>query len=161
MQRDPPGHDAIARPRPFGRRTGPAVAGNVTFGMISSTHCWSCAGSGVIVWRMNYSTPASDPRLERGDDLVGRPEQVDRLEVVLAALGAHHLEERAVLLLAGLRRVVRQHEVQEVLVGDDALAGSRPCSRKYAWSSAQSRAISVRRAGGPRDPAIGPQGRAP
>ena len=41
------------------RRTGPAVAGNVTFGMISSTHCRSWAGSGVIVWSTKYSTPAS------------------------------------------------------------------------------------------------------
>ena len=41
------------------RRTGPAVAGNVTWGMISSTHARSCAGSGVMVWRTKYSTPAS------------------------------------------------------------------------------------------------------
>ena len=48
-----PGHDTVAATATFqfGRRTGPAVAGNVTFGMISSTHCWSwpdpgssCAG---------------------------------------------------------------------------------------------------------------------
>src|SRR5215204_3740784 len=40
-----------------------------------------------------------DPGLKRGDDLVGRAEQVDRLEVVRSALAAHDLEERAVLLL--------------------------------------------------------------
>ena len=38
---------------------GPAVAGNVTLGMTWSTHSWSCAGSGVIVCRKKYSTPAS------------------------------------------------------------------------------------------------------
>ncbi len=42
-----------------GRRTGPAVGGNVTFGMMWSTHSWSWAGSGVIVCRKKYSTPAS------------------------------------------------------------------------------------------------------
>ena len=41
------------------RRTGPAVAGNVTLGMISSTHARSWAGSGVMVWSTKYSTPAS------------------------------------------------------------------------------------------------------
>ena len=64
-----------------------------------------------------------DARLERRDDLVGRPEQVDRLEVVRPALAAHHLQERPMLLLAGLGRVVRQHEMQEVLVRDRELAG--------------------------------------
>ena len=54
-QRDP------ARHRRAGdiRRTGPAVAGNVTFGMISSIQSWSWAGSGVMVWSTKYSTPAS------------------------------------------------------------------------------------------------------
>ena len=41
------------------RRTGPAVAGNRTLGMIPSTQSRSWAGSGVIVWSMKYSTPAS------------------------------------------------------------------------------------------------------
>ena len=54
-QGDPLGHRSAGAMR----RTGPAVAGNVTFGMISSTQCWSCAGSGVIVCRTKYSTPAS------------------------------------------------------------------------------------------------------
>ena len=58
-QRDATGHDGTATRSRFGLRTGPAVGGKITFGMISSTHAWSCAGSGVIVWRMNCSTPAS------------------------------------------------------------------------------------------------------
>ena len=52
---DAPGHRSAGAMR----RTGPAVAGNVTLGMISSTQAWSCAGSGVMVCRMNDSTPAS------------------------------------------------------------------------------------------------------
>ena len=40
-------------------RAGPAVDGNLTLAMISSIHARSCAGSGVIVWSMKYSTPAS------------------------------------------------------------------------------------------------------
>src|SRR4029079_14087432 len=58
-QGDLAGHEATATRLRFGFRTGPAEAGNCTFGMISSTHAWSCFGSGVIVWRMNCSTPAS------------------------------------------------------------------------------------------------------
>ena len=117
-QRDAAGHAAAAAIL----RTGPAVAGNLTLAMISSIQSWSWAGSGVIVCSTKYSTPASTRCLERGDDLVGRAEQVDRLEVLRPALGAHHLQERAVLLLARLRGVVRQHEVHEVLVRHDALA---------------------------------------
>ncbi len=54
-QADPAGHCQGVG----GRRTGPAVTGNVTLGMISSTHSWSWSGSGVIVCRKKYSTPAS------------------------------------------------------------------------------------------------------
>ena len=42
-----------------GGAPGPTVGGNTTLGMISSTHSWSWAGSGVIVCRKKYSTPAS------------------------------------------------------------------------------------------------------
>src|SRR6266849_3844171 len=66
--------------------------------------------------------PRLDPGLERRDNLVRGPEEIDRLEVARAALAAHHLEECPVLLLACPRRVVRQHEMQEVLVGDRQLA---------------------------------------
>jgi hypothetical protein len=56
QQRDEAGH---RRHGLGGRRTGPAVSGNTTLGMISSTHSWSWPGSGVIVCRKKYSTPAS------------------------------------------------------------------------------------------------------
>ena len=65
-----------------GRRTGPAVAGNVTFGMISSTQSPELGRVGRHRVQDEVLDAGVDPRLERGDDLVGRPEQVDRLEVV-------------------------------------------------------------------------------
>ena len=142
------------------RRTGPAVAGNVTVGMISSTQCRSWAGSGVIVWSTKYSTPASTRAWSEAIDLVRRPEQVDRLEVVLAALGAHHLEEGAMLLLARLDRVVGQDEVQEVLVGDEAVARIAAVLAVVGLQLAPVPGDLMRRTGRSRDPAIRAQ-RAP
>src|SRR5436190_5988586 len=98
--------------------------------------------------------PGVDPCLERGHDLVRRPEQVDRLEVVRTALGAHHLEERAVLLLAGLRGVVRDDEVQEVLVGDGQLGRVLAVVREVALELVPVTTDVLGRAGGAWDPAI-------
>src|SRR6476469_2577278 len=63
-----------------------------------------------------------DARLERGDDLVWRAEEVDGLEVLRPALARHDLQEGGVLLLAGLLWVLGQDEMHEVLMRDDALA---------------------------------------
>ena len=150
---DPPGHRSAGDMR----RTGPAVAGNVTLGMISSTQSLELRRIRGHRVQDEVLDAGVDAGLERGDHLVRRAEQVDGLEVVLAALGAHHLEEGAVLLLARLDRVVGQDQVQEVLVRDDAFVGVTAVLAVVGLELHPVAGDVLRRAGRARDPAIGAQ----